>query len=524
MSTSRITLIAAFLLTFLPALSIILGGCESNPAEPVFDNIFDPEGPELGDPLHVMATYSDTSITVIWDQPQDFGIAFYEISHSNSYGSGYEFFESVDHTDLSSGFLAYPNPEPTTEHYFHVLAITHGGDFLLASYQKPGSVITPPRVLMGDDNGSSPTRYLTLSITVSSEDELVLADNEDFENPLQIPVIEPGTAQEVTWDLGTAEANDEMKFIFVKALTGTTESKVFADSVKVDFQPAFSVNKGLQSAFTAPGDTAFVPTFEVDLDIPLSGVQRMRFALSAEALDNSTWLAVALPDSILRDFELVNTLEAQVIYGEFEGDFGFNSPIIEVVVSGDDLTDAQFSLDLGEAAFVDNPLVTLECSAVATEMRFSENPDFTDLAWMDYEDSHDFELNPGAGHKTIYGQFRNDFVDSRILVANINVYIEQSVAVWFLEPTDGTVLIGGTTLDIRGSTAMAVEGAKVDSVKIDLGNGEGFHIVELEEDLINWFLTWDVPVVEEETQIILRVRALADPDSATADISVTVIP
>ena len=106
MSTRRTTVIAALLLAFLPTLPFILGGCESKPAEPVFDNIFDPEGPELGDPLNVRASLGDTSITVSWDQPQSFGIAFYEISHSNSYGSGYEFFEIVPHTTLPTGFLA----------------------------------------------------------------------------------------------------------------------------------------------------------------------------------------------------------------------------------------------------------------------------------------------------------------------------------------------------------------------------------------------------------------------------------
>ena len=505
MSSRRITIAAAVLLAFLPALPVILGGCESKPSEPVFDNIFDPEGPLLGDPLNVHAALGDTAINVTWDQPQGFGIALYEVSHSNGYGAIYDFFRTAEHTTAPFGSIIYPNPEPTMDHYFRVTAKTIEEDFIVISYQTPGNVVTPPRVIVGDGSGSTPTRNLTLSVTVSSGDNLLVADNEEFSGGLQFPVTEPGSAQDIPWDLGAADSNGVRKEIFVKALGDEGESAVFAGTVEIDFQPAFTIL----------GAPATVASRRVELAIPSEGVLQMRFANTAGSLVDSPWLEGA---AVLPEFELLDTLNPQVVYAEFAGDFGFISPVMKTSVAGNPLTDAVFSVDPEGIAY--DPVVNLRCSALATLMRFTEGPDFTGVPWHDYAEDFAFVLSPGAGRKTIFGQFRNDFTDSPILAASVD-YIESPLAVGFLAPAGGEILTGGVFLEIHGWALAASGGAAVDSVKIDTGDGAGFIRSEGLED---WSLAWTVPVVVAETPLVLRARAWATADSATTQISVSVIP
>lgn len=503
MTERRKSIAAALLLAVLSAGALLLGGCESKPAEPVFDNVFDPEGPLLGDPLFVFATRNDTSIVVSWAQRQGFSIALYEVSHSTSYGSGYELFSTVLHTDATSGRTYFVDPAPTTEHYFKVLALTADDDYAFISYQKPGSFVTPPHVVLGNDKGTSPTRYLPVSVTVANGDSILVADNVEFLGAQRLPVEEYDTPLDLVWDLGPAEANGGFRHVFVRAVGSPAEDVTFGDSIKIDFRPAFTV-------LDKP---ATVATIAVDLAVPIEGVLQMRFATAAEDLATRAWLA---PAEILSGFELQDTLNPQVIYGEFEGDFGFTSPVIEYAVAGDPLTGATFDVDLGSAPVSLNPVVTLTCTARATHMRFSEGQDFTLVPWLPYEAAPTFALSAGVGSKTIYGQFHNEFTDSPVSTATVE-YIQQEVAVGFLAPTPDRNMTAGAPFRIAGWAAAA--GTSVDSVKVELGDGLGFVAATGTED---WMYDWDVPEAEEDTPLILRVRAWAGADSVTAQTGVTI--
>ena len=71
----RILTIALVLALGVPALFSLLPGCESTPAEPEYNNPFDPEGPDAGDPLKLTAiAQDDATIDLRWNQPQNLGI------------------------------------------------------------------------------------------------------------------------------------------------------------------------------------------------------------------------------------------------------------------------------------------------------------------------------------------------------------------------------------------------------------------------------------------------------------------
>ncbi len=115
MRTASTPIIALLATLVLAAGFVVFGGCESNPAEPVYDNPWDPDGPDGGDALQVRATAQDTVINVTWNQPQGQGIVLYVVSHTLDTGGDWEELGEVNHTTAPLGFFAYRNPVPSRD-------------------------------------------------------------------------------------------------------------------------------------------------------------------------------------------------------------------------------------------------------------------------------------------------------------------------------------------------------------------------------------------------------------------------
>ena len=488
----------------------MLAGCQEKPGAPAFDNIFDPLNPSSENPLNVKVSLGDTLITVIWDFPPGFDITTYEILHSLDPPSGFSSLGSFEPLETippqTVGIFRYANPEPTTTHYIMVLAFMADGSHPLISDMVAVVAVTPPLVIAGNGTGYSASRYLDLTITVSSEESLLISAAADFSDPLEVAVTDPGSPQTVAWDLGPAAENLENKELYVLAFTGSALSDTAEIELTARFQPAF----------TAVGKPSTVATRTIDLEIPVTGVVAMRFASSEDDLATAEWVPGA---AVFSDYQLSDSLNPQDIFGEFEGDFGFNHSS-HYTAKPDALTDATFELDLPETGVTDDATVTCLCSATATEMRFAETPTFIGVPWQNYADSAPFTLTPEEGAKTVYAQFRNDWTESAILTDEV-IYVTQPADVAFTTPAEGDEVTGGTTLQLRGtSTAQAGTGV-VDAVKVDTGDGSGFHLAAGTEEWTYW---WDIPDHEATTPTVLRARAYANEDSVTAVLNVTVIP
>lgn len=496
---------AALIALAVAALS--LGGCQRAPEGPEFQNPFDPLGPGGGDPLHVTAAVSDTMILVLWDQPQGLGITSYDINHSTSYGTGYEYVATVAHTTNSSNRYLFANPAPTSNHYFRIQAFTEAGDFTIISYQEPGAAVTPPRLrLLGDGRpNATALRYVEVEVTVSSEVRLLIADNPAMLDAQEWPVPQPGQPQAIPWDLGPAAANGDTSWVYVVAYEADDGASLQGVlHAVVDFSPDFTV----------AGVPATVATRSVDLAVATAGVAQMRFAADVESLPAAPWVAAA---ETYAGYMLEDSAAPQTIYGEFAGDFGFTA-VTQYEVTPDLLQDAAFFLALPADHVTGESTVTGVSDAVAVWMRFSTRPDFTDAPWLAYADTALIDLGPGEGQIVVYAQYRNDFTDSAIL-NDYAVLVRQPVSVAFLAPGDGDVLLGGAPLLVRGLSSAGAGKAAADSVKVDLGDGAGFVPVET---LDPWSLLWDVPVFAADTPLVLRARAWAGADSATAVVGVTV--
>ncbi len=487
------------------AVLAILPGCESKPSAPVFNNPFDPSGPYGGDPLQLSANVVDGGILLLWNQPQGYGITTYDISHSFDAASGFDYVATVDATSAPTNQFTYPDPDPTSVHYFKVQAFNESGSFTLVADLPPTFVATGPALAVnGDPVGKKvPSRQVLLTVTVSSQDSILIAASADFSDARSYPVATPGVGQDILWELPPAAQGDTLT-LFAKGYTGSFASAITVRDLIVDFAPGFNVI----------GKPATVPTRQVDLAIDTAGVQQMRFALDEDDLAGAAWLPA---DSTLTGFVLGPSAVPQTIHGEFQGDFGFNATSTWDVAP-DLLQDTSFALELPDGDVTSATTVTGINQAGATLMRFSTRPDFLGAPWRDYADTTAITLDEAEGLQTIYAQYRNDWADSDILTDTV-VHVLQPVTVGFLAPLDGQVVLGGVPLQIQGHSNGSQGKAAIDSVAVDLGDGNGFQPVSGTDP---WSYLWDVPRFDADTPLTLRARAWAADDSATAVIGVTV--
>lgn len=501
-------IIAALLFAALTgaAALALLGGCENTPAEPVFDNIFDPAGPGDGDPLNLFASLGDTAIILNWVQPQGYGISYYEISHSLNPFDTYQIVGTVEQSTSGAGLFLYPRPTPTATHYFKIQAFDADGRYTQISDQAPAVRSTPPRVTIGSGSGKTASRFITLNVLVSAGDSLRISNHRDFSDEVRVAVDEAGVVQAIPWLLPMAARNDTTLTVRVLAFPWTGAADTAAVGVKVDFTPDFTV----------AGSPATVASRAVTLNItPSTGLIFMRFAVPGESLEDQPWVHGADDHALT----LADDANPQTVLGEFLGDFGF-SYSASLTVTPDLLTGASFSLDLPENRVTLLPAVTVLPDAAATRMRFSESLDFGGAPWVDYAATAQVTLSPTAGRKIIYGQFGNDWAESAVL-SDFVIYLEQLLAVEILAPGHGQEVPGGGSLQVLGTATAPAGAAAVDSVKFDAGGGAGFRAVTGTEQ---WSFLWEVPTVTAATPRILRARAWAAGDSVTTSITVTLVP
>jgi len=504
-STPCATLLAVAVLT---AGFALLAGCESKPAAPEFNNPWDPAGPTGGDALNVRATASDTTIGVRWNQPQDMGIVSYLVSHALGTGP-WEDLDEVAHTESDFGFYTYRNPEPTSTHWFRVQAFTEDG-FSLVEETPAADVTSPPRVVPASGGRDRASRLVDLEITVTAGDSVRLADNEAFTDATTIGVVALGEPQTVTWNLGPGEDGDDFEVHVIVVDSGGVAAP---PSASLAFRAAFDPR------FTLAGNAETIARRTAVLSIPTTGVVSQRFALSEGDLAAAPWQDPATTASV----PLADVASTQTVWGEFRGDFGYNSTH-SIEVTPDLLTEAAFALDVPDDRIVDSPLVPVINDAVATLMRFSETPDFRDVAWRPYAADVVLTLSGEPGRKVVYAQFRNEWADSPILTDYVDL-VAQPASIAFLAPGAGSILDGGTRLLVRGTATAGSGTARLDSVRFDPGDGDGWRQVF---GGASWSVFWDVPAAAADSSVVLRARAWVTDtatsvvDSATATVSVIV--
>ncbi len=376
------------------------GGCERAPEPPVWDNPFDPAGTLGGDPLRLVATAGAGTITLTWKQPQGLGIVEYAISRADAQGGPWSSLALVEHTTALDNVFLVNNPTPTQPHWFRVQALDARGNASAVDYATPAGVDLGPRVLLNDGAATVASRFVTMKVVVSRGTSLLVALGPDFATETAYPAAAPGDTAAIALTAPLAAQGDSVR-VRVRVTDGAFTSAFTRARTRIDFSPEFTLQGG--------GTLAASRT--VTLAVPAAGVVQMRFAPSEAALAGAGWL----PGAATHTEQLLGPqTDAQEIWGEFAGDFGF-SHTAHITVAPDTLAAAAFRLDLPENHVTTTAEVRGILTGKATLVRWSESPDLAAAPWVAHQDTLAITLSPGAGRKTIYLQMRNDWRDSPVL-------------------------------------------------------------------------------------------------------------
>jgi len=479
-------------------------GCERAPEPPVWDNPFDPLSPDAGDPLDLKAVVADTLISLSWKQPQGMGIGEYLISRRADHpDSTWSPLVEVPHTTAPRNVYLYRHPEPAQSHWFRIQAINARGQASLVAYTTPTGVDLGPRVILNHGGTTIASRFVTVKVLASHGDSLrVTLNSPAYDNETTHAVAAAGDTTFIVLDAGAADQGDTVRVRVIATGDGFTSAASTA-LARVDFSPDFKLL----------GGGTVVSSRTVTLTVPPVGVSQMRFASSEAGLAAASWV----PGAATYTEQLLSaTAGSQPIWGEFAGDFGFNS-IADITVTTDRLKAATFRLAVPENHVTDTVSVRGILTGKATLVRWSES-NLAAAPWRAYTDTLDIVLSPASGLKTIYLQMRNDWDDSPTLT-DYAVLVSRGVEVALMAPQDGDTLQAGASLQVRGTAFGG--GAALDSVQVNLGDGLGFRDVT---GLATWSYQWSVPAVTTESLFTLQARAWAGTDSATVVAEVIVIP
>ena len=470
----------------------LTGGCSKSPEELHGANPFDPNGPTGGDGLNLIVTALANRNNLKWDNPSGHAIDEYIVYRTDDLDAGFRVLTRVDAPQGAAATYDDDYPPAARRLWYKVQAARQDGVTSLISASVAATALTGPQVVVDDTVTNAASRFITVKVVAGMEGTIHAATDPDFVDGLvTVPVVDPAVPVEFPYDLGPA-ANGHVFSLNVKVVGPVTESATTAVTLTVKFEPKI----------TLVGETALrLARRIVDLKIPATGVDSMRFALDEASLAAAPWEPGA---DLHPAFELVDSANPQTIWGEFAGDFGFHV-IHSLPVRPDLLAGASFSLKVPTTRIVSTPTVTTENSAGATEMRISENPNFAAVAWRAYADTSLFTLSTGEGLKTVYAQFRNDWTES-VILSDYCTYLSQGIDVKIVVPAAGTTIEGDMAFTVKGTASPGTVAAALDSVRLDLGDGLGFREVA---GTTNWQLNWSVPRADIAEDLVIRARAWA---------------
>jgi hypothetical protein len=264
---------------------------------------------------------------------------------------------------------------------------------------------TPPRVRLSTGSTATPTRHVTVKAQAAGVDEAQVDDDPAFGTPVVVTLSTHSTyfnEGQAAWDFGLAAADDTLQLFVRAALAQGGFSPAGSLAVAVNFDPALTV---MEAPVVDP---------DVHLEVPVTGVERMRFATSEAGLDTAPWIVPerAEPDTTtdLVEFQLSTQQATPEIWAQYEGDFGFDVTTTTTVTPSP-VAPATLTID-GGAEFTsaaDRRVLVTSQAPNATLMRIGEDPDFTGVPWLAYSDTLTVQLSTPPGLKTLYGWYVNGF-------------------------------------------------------------------------------------------------------------------
>ena len=492
------------LLGLLSALLFL--GCSEKPAEPVYDNPFDPANPESANPFELTAIENQGVVQLFWNQLQDFGIVEYLVERRVG-DSGWTTLDTLTAT-VDQATYTDASPVPTTDNYYRVIGVDEFGIETSTSELTPVSTSVPPIITNAAQINDVYTRYQDLTVSATQGDIVALSLSENLADSTVLPRAPDGETLFENYDLlpGFVDASTP---ITAYARTETelgeglppTYSATGTKNFNIVFAPTISLLDG--------GSTIAEPMVDLLVSREAVGVDSMRFASSEDDLMNQPWQPGA---EIAYDVPVRDTVQPQIIWGAFLSDFGFIKRD-SLGVQADDLATADFALDLPGNRISPTPAVTLLHGAVAAEMRTSQYPDFNDTTWAAYTDTSEVVIKPIENVYTylIYSQYRNHWFSSAIR-SDFVILGDGEVRVLFTYPLQDTIVEGGTSIEVRGTAETFDATFPVTGVQTHFGD-DGWQDATGTDQ---WESIWEVPLLTEDTTWQIGALATAEDDNSDA--------
>ncbi len=162
------------------------------------------------------------------------------------------------------------------------------------------------------------------------------------------------------------------------------------------------------------GDSSYTPTINVELTILAFGAEMMLLSNSADFAGASWDTVTSTKHWSLETGAGIKSVYIRIAYPEGDSSTIVSDQIEPAVLN------PTIVINDGDTHTATRSVQLLLSSVGATEMQLSNEPIQDDESWQAYSDTANWELKNGAGIKTVYGKFRNDFLIEADATCQIN--------------------------------------------------------------------------------------------------------
>lgn len=410
------------------AVAVTLAACSKDVDAPAFDNPFDPDSPTAGEAYSLNAVTSGDAIQLQWANvlgldgfpaaDSSLGVGQYIVLHGTG---GAAPTDQLGRNDVKFVIAPVAGQALLAEHLTYVPETVNSYKIRSISQldyvdSKVVQVDAPLefRTVVGTNVAAALDVDFLVRTGVSEMVDVAL--DADFTVALDSVEVTPGTLTRFTYTIAPFTGPSGVVEVFYRGRTASSTGAVASIELSPGFTPRIEPASGIWAAsatqFFAVDDTvSFVANGE--------GVESLTVFVVDDTLrvDLFTVGDPALPFVLPLDDERAfvrNTADEQTGWSfgvAAASELGFETERTITFSLPDSVSGASITVDeASEVGIVTTREVTVSLAAEDVgEFRLSENADFSGSVWRDFVESTPFTLSAGAGEKTLYAAFRNDF-------------------------------------------------------------------------------------------------------------------
>ena len=399
----------------------IFVSCQDLPQSPERNNPLDAYNPGTGgDPFSLQAVIGGGGIRLTWGMPDVSGILGYSVyRQEDEQGS----FSQRDQVEATIASYVDTNVENGHTYRYYVLARGESGESSSTNVATV-RINVDPEVSIADSAEYTAMRDVEVTVIATTGDSMRISNYADLHDAswqayqsllihqlrdsagtktvyVQGHYTDAALSPIVSDDILPLPMNSSM---VINSNIATTPSRL----VRLDLQAAGALQMRISNEPFEPPVLNRVGRERIGITHMLKSKSNWESDFDHHRLDESQteWIPF---DSVYTDWELLTGYDTKTVYVEFKNDFG----IVESDFDDIDPLPLTPFVEIAEgAATTATRYVDLALSADgATEMRLWNGGGEDTTEWQPYVTTiEDWELETGSGTKTVYVQFRNDFL------------------------------------------------------------------------------------------------------------------